>query len=243
MTAQYSPNNLTYINKLHETFYHLDTFLSLTNFLFLDQNTLPSKVPSVLCFPFKKKKKTSQLSIVSLFHGLSTPWGKDRHPYFSIFTVVSWVFFRKKLFKKTSFEYICEGVCAGTFHNSSFHMFSSMNRMIKGFLSLMWHTHLKYFWSSPDRNNVVGFSSLIPQCIVPVTVIGILSNSNAQACVPSKLRILKNWGHKLVLFVSSAHVMMLGIQLILQSSPLLNGHQISCIIEGVQRHCLAYSSF
>lgn len=108
---------------------------------------------------------------------------------------------------------------------------------------LMWHTHLKYFWSSPDRNNVVGFSSLIPQCIVPVTVIGILSNSNAQACVPSKLRILKNWGHKLVLFVSSAHVMMLGIQLILQSSPLLNGSQISCIIEGVQRHCLAYSSF
>ena len=77
MTAQYSPNNLTYINKLHETFYHLDTFLSLTNFLFLDQNTLPSKVPSVLCFPFKKKKKSkknhnyplSVFSMVCQHHG------------------------------------------------------------------------------------------------------------------------------------------------------------------------------
>lgn len=119
---------------------------------------IPYLLKSLLYSAFPLKKKKSQLSIVSLFCGLSTPWGKDRHPYFSIFTVVSWVFFRKKLFKKTSFEYICEGVCAGTFHNSSFHMFSSMNRMIKGFLSSMWHTHLKYFWSSPDRNNVVGFS-------------------------------------------------------------------------------------
>ena len=84
---------------------------------------------------------------------------------------------------------------------------------------------------------------MIPPCIFPVIIIGVLSNSNVQACIPSKLRIPKNWRHKLFLIVSSTHMMMLGIQLILQSSPLLNGRLISCIIEGVQRHGLASSSF
>ena len=141
----------------------------------------------------------------------------------SPFTVVSWVLFRKKLFLKSyvlntyvkggvqNFSQLCHFTCFPLWIEWS-DTFSLPGKLIL----LMLHTHLKYFWSSPDRNNVVGFSSLIPQCIVPVTVIGILSNRNTQACVPSKLRILKNWGHKLFLFVLSAHVMMLGIQLILR---------------------------
>ena len=137
-----------------------------------------------------------------------------------------------------NFSYLCHLTCFPLWIEWS-NTFSLPGKLIR----LMWHTHLKYFWIWPDRNNVVGFSSLIPPCIVPVIIIGVLSNSNVQACVPSKLRIPKNWSHKLFLFVSSTHMMMLGIQLILQSSPLLNGRLISCIIEGVQRHCLAYSSF